>query len=58
MLKKQKGYFSNIRCGLIECVRDGDNKILEIGCGQGDTGKALKEQGKAAVVVGIAILII
>jgi 2-polyprenyl-3-methyl-5-hydroxy-6-metoxy-1,4-benzoquinol methylase len=53
MLKKQKGYFSNIRCELIECVRDGDNKILEIGCGQGDTGKALKEQGKAAVVVGI-----
>jgi 2-polyprenyl-3-methyl-5-hydroxy-6-metoxy-1,4-benzoquinol methylase len=53
MLKKQEGYFSNIRCDLIELVRDGGNKILEIGCGQGDTGKVLKERGKAAEVVGI-----
>jgi SAM-dependent methyltransferase len=53
MLEKDSRYFSNIRCELIECVPNGDNKILEIGCGQGDTGKALKERGKAAEVVGI-----
>lgn len=38
---------------IIEFVRDGDNKILEIGCGEGNSGKALKEQGKAVEVVGV-----
>lgn len=53
MLKKPESYFGNIRYELIELVLDGDNKILEIGCGEGNTGKALKEQGKAVEVVGI-----
>jgi len=53
MLTKYKGYFSSIRWDIIEFVRDGDNKILEIGCGEGNTGKVLKEQGKAVEVIGI-----
>lgn len=53
MLRKHEGYFSRIKWDIIEFVRDGDNKILEIGCGEGNSGKALKEQGKAVEVVGV-----
>jgi len=53
MLEKHQNYFSNTRWDLIELVPKGNNKILEIGCGEGNTGKALKEQGKAAEVVGV-----
>lgn len=53
MLHKPNAYFGVIRHDLMELVPKGDNKILEIGCGVGNTGKALKEQGKAIEVVGI-----
>jgi len=51
--RNHESYFSNTRYDLIELVADGNNKILEVGCGEGNTGKALKEQGKATEVVGI-----
>ena len=53
MLRKRKDYFSSIRWDLISFVSEGNNRILEIGCGEGNTGKALKEQGKAVEVVGV-----
>ncbi len=56
MHKKKKGYFGNIRQELVDLVQEGNNKILEIGCGEGNTGKVLKEQGKAIEIVGIEII--
>ncbi len=49
------GYFSIIRWKIIEHIPLGDNKILEIGCGQGATLIKLKELGKASEVVGLDI---
>jgi 2-polyprenyl-3-methyl-5-hydroxy-6-metoxy-1,4-benzoquinol methylase len=53
MLEKTNNYFSDIRWDIINLIPAGKNKILEIGCGTGNTGKVLKEQGKAAEVIGI-----
>ncbi|MDD5064774.1 MAG: class I SAM-dependent methyltransferase [Phycisphaerae bacterium] len=53
MLEKINNYFSNIRWDIINLIPAGKNKILEIGCGTGNTGKVLKEQGKALEVIGI-----
>lgn len=53
MLNKDQNYYSGIRWDLISFVSEGNNRILEIGCGEGNTGKALKEQGKAVEVVGV-----
>lgn len=53
MLKKHEDYFSRTKWDINELVRDGDNIILEIGCGEGNSGKNLKEQGKAVEVVGV-----
>ena len=53
MLNKDQNYYSGIRWDLISFVSEGNNRILEIGCGEANTGKALKEQGKAIEVIGI-----
>src|SRR4030043_257107 len=53
MLKKTNNYFSDVRWDIINLIPAGENKILEIGCGTGNTGKALKEQGRAVEVIGI-----
>lgn len=53
MLEKNNNYFSDIRWDIINLIPVGKNKILEIGCGTGNTGKVLKEQGKAVEVIGI-----
>lgn len=53
MQEKHENYFSSTRLDLIGFVPKGNYKILDIGCGEGNTGKALKEQGKATEVVGI-----
>ena len=53
MLEKHKTYFSFTRFDLIEFVDKGDNRILEIGCGEGNTCIALKEQNKAIEIVGV-----
>lgn len=56
-LNKQKPqkYFHDIRLDIIELVKDGNNNILEIGCGSGNTGLKLKELGKADRVCGIEL---
>jgi len=53
MLRKHEHYFGSTRYDLVEFVAIGNNRILDIGCGEGNTGKILKEQGKAAEVVGV-----
>lgn len=55
-LNKQKSYFRNTRKELAEMVEGKDNKILEIGCGAGETGDYLKKSGKASEVIGIELL--
>ena len=41
---KEKDYFSNIRRDLIEEIPFGPHIVLEVGCGQGETGAALKKK--------------
>jgi len=53
VLNKDQNYYHGIRWDLINFVSKGNNRILDIGCGDGNTGKALKDQGKAVEVVGI-----
>jgi SAM-dependent methyltransferase len=46
-------YFTETRWDLIALVRGTGHRVLEIGCGTGTTGEALKRLGKAIQVVGI-----
>jgi 2-polyprenyl-3-methyl-5-hydroxy-6-metoxy-1,4-benzoquinol methylase len=50
---KDKDYFSHIRQEIIAEVPEGAERILDIGCGLGLTGKAMKQTKKAKEVVGI-----
>lgn len=54
---KGKGdeYFSNVRGEVIEPIPPGNHRVLELGCGDGATGLAIKANGKASEVVGIEI---
>ena len=56
MFDKKIEYFENIRSDIISLVDKGENKILEIGCGTGNTGLELKQQGKAVEIVGVDIV--
>jgi len=47
-------YYSHARVDLIRLIPPGTTKILEVGCGAGMTGKALKEKGFEKIV-GIEI---
>lgn len=53
---KGRDYYSNVREELIGMVDKGKNKILELGCGTGNTGYALKEVGAAKEVIGIELV--
>jgi SAM-dependent methyltransferase len=46
-------YYSHLRQDLVDLVEGAENKILEIGCGEGITGGELKRVGKAKEVVGV-----
>ncbi|MGZ4929169.1 MAG: class I SAM-dependent methyltransferase [Halobacteriota archaeon] len=52
---KDEGYSSQIRWDIIQLIPAGKHKILDVGCGAGDTSKKLKELGKANETVGIEI---
>lgn len=48
-------YFRNIRSEIAEQVKKGSNRVLDVGCGAGNLGAYLKQQGRASEVVGIEI---
>jgi ubiquinone/menaquinone biosynthesis C-methylase UbiE len=54
--EKNGNYYSLIRHDLIQMIEGNNNKILEVGCGDGQTGWALKKSGKAKEVVGIELV--
>lgn len=53
--EKPFGYYKHEREDLICSVPVGDHRVLDIGCAEGKTGKRLKKDGKALVVVGIEL---
>jgi ubiquinone/menaquinone biosynthesis C-methylase UbiE len=54
--EKNGNYYSLIRHDLIQMIEGNNNKILEVGCGDGQTGWALKKSGKTKEVVGIELV--
>lgn len=52
---KKSAYFGNVRHELVEQVAHGSNRVLDVGCGDGSTGAALKAEGRATEVVGAEI---
>jgi SAM-dependent methyltransferase len=52
---KNQEYFSTIREDIIALVPYGKHKVLEFGCGNGDTLLRLKKLGKAKEIVGVDI---
>jgi len=57
-LYQQKGdyYFSDAREELVELVNRTGLTVLEVGCGNGATGKRLLETGKAKWVTGVELV--
>lgn len=54
---KDESYYKLIRYDLINLISNSkDNKILDVGCGEGETGLELKRVGKASEVVGVEIV--
>lgn len=56
MFLKDKNYFNATRSELVELVKMGDNRVLDIGCGSGNTGAVLKKENKATEVIGIELV--
>jgi 2-polyprenyl-3-methyl-5-hydroxy-6-metoxy-1,4-benzoquinol methylase len=57
-MTKKPEYYSAAREDIIEFVPNGAMKILEVGCGEGLTGRAIKERsGGKAEVAGIEIVL-
>lgn len=52
---KGNSYFSSIRWDVISLIPGGDHRILEVGCGTGDTLIKLRELNKAREIVGIEL---
>jgi 2-polyprenyl-3-methyl-5-hydroxy-6-metoxy-1,4-benzoquinol methylase len=56
---KDLTYFTNVRVDVISCVpSNSNNKILEVGCGGGDTLLRLKQLNKANEIMGIELMTI
>lgn len=54
-VSKPLAYYMLEREELIADIPVGEHCVLEVGCAEGRTGKRLKEDGKARVVVGIEL---
>ena len=53
---KPQNYYSNIRSDIVNLLKSGSNySILELGCGEGATGRAILEAGKASHYTGIEL---
>lgn len=53
---KEAAYFGVVRDELVECIPPGPHRVLELGAGDGATGSAIKQSGKAAEVVGVELV--
>lgn len=54
--EKNGNYYNHIRQDLIRMIEGNNNKILDVGCGEGQTGWVLKRSGKAKEVVGVELV--
>jgi SAM-dependent methyltransferase len=54
-MDKGEGYFSYVRWDIISLIPKGEHRILEVGCGTGNTLIKLRELQKAGEIVGIEI---
>jgi len=52
---KDSEYFSHKRENIVALLPDGPNKVLEIGCGFGNTLIEAKRRGKASEIIGVDI---
>src|SRR5205814_3708067 len=50
---KPDGYYDVDRAEVIRYIPDGDLSILDVGCGSGNFGKALKDRNPACTVWGV-----
>jgi SAM-dependent methyltransferase len=55
ILAKPDYYYSEDRDDLAALVEGGDNVVLEIGCGKGNTGFLLRQKHRTSILVGIEI---
>jgi SAM-dependent methyltransferase len=56
MISSKGNYYDHVRLELIEFIRKDSNIVLDVGCGSGNTGQAIKELGKAKKVIGIELV--
>jgi O-antigen biosynthesis protein len=55
-MKKKPEYYTAVREDIIEVVPEGACRILEVGCGAGFTGRAIKERRAGVEVTGVEIM--
>ena len=55
ILSKPDYYYAEDRDDIALLINEGNNSILEIGCGKGNTGGILRKKNKASRLVGIEI---
>jgi SAM-dependent methyltransferase len=53
--QKRDYYFEDERIDIASFIEEGENLVLEIGCGKGNTGRVLRETNKAFKLVGIEL---
>jgi len=53
--EKRPGYFSGARTDIVALLPRGPHSILELGCGDGSTGRLALETGNAARYVGVEL---
>ena len=54
-MDKEAGYFSNVRWDVISLIPKGEHRILEVGCGEGNTLIKLRELQKAGEIAGMEL---
>lgn len=55
-MAKPRNYFQGARPDIVELIPDGDNRLLELGCGEGCMLVNARQLGKASEIVGIDII--
>lgn len=48
-------YYNQGRPSIVSKVKEGPNRILDLGCGSGAVGRRLLDQGRASEIVGVEI---